>query len=305
MSGGENELIAIDGGQTAVKVAYGGDRLSLPGLRTNSELMPQLADAIAHVVAGGRPAPRTVAIGTTGLTAAENDPEILLGLCRDFGVERVLLAHDSVTSYLGAIGFRRGVVVASGTGVVTFGVGADRVARVDGWGNLIGDAGSGYWLGRAALDAVMRAYDGRGPETGLTEVAQRHWPDLSQAYIELQTDPGYVGLVSSFSRQVALLAPTDEVAAGICAAAGHELALSARTALVRIGEGGSSSPVVCFVGGVFRSRHVWDACVAELRQSWPEFTPVEAAGDGLAGAEALPSLPSENPLSAMVAVARA
>jgi N-acetylglucosamine kinase-like BadF-type ATPase len=34
----------------------------------------------------------------------------------------------------------------------------------------MGDAGSGYWLGRAALDAVMRAHDGRGPATALTEV---------------------------------------------------------------------------------------------------------------------------------------
>ncbi len=49
---------------------------------------------------------------------------------------------------------------------------ATRVARVDGWGNIMGDAGSGYWIGREALDAVMRAYDGRGPQTALTDVVR-------------------------------------------------------------------------------------------------------------------------------------
>ena len=28
---------------------------------------------------------------------------------------------------------------------------------------MIGDEGSGYWIGREALAAVMRASDGRGP----------------------------------------------------------------------------------------------------------------------------------------------
>ncbi|WP_341476215.1 BadF/BadG/BcrA/BcrD ATPase family protein, partial [Cryobacterium zongtaii] len=57
---------------------------------------------------------------------------------------------------------------SAGTGVVTLAVGVHDVARIDGWGNLIGNAGSGYWIGRAALEAVMREYDGRGPVTVLT-----------------------------------------------------------------------------------------------------------------------------------------
>ena len=41
-------------------------------------------------------------------------------------------------------------------------------ARAGGWGHMIGDEGSGYWIGREALAAVMRASDGRGPATRLT-----------------------------------------------------------------------------------------------------------------------------------------
>ena len=40
---------------------------------------------------------------------------------------------------------------------------------------MIGDEGSGYWIGREALAAVMRARDGRGPETQLTAAMLAHF----------------------------------------------------------------------------------------------------------------------------------
>jgi N-acetylglucosamine kinase-like BadF-type ATPase len=46
--------------------------------------------------------------------------------------------------------------------------------RAGGWGYLIGDEGSGYAIGAAALRAVMHAYDGRGPSTLLTELVLEH-----------------------------------------------------------------------------------------------------------------------------------
>ncbi|GAE70420.1 hypothetical protein JCM18909_3738 [Cutibacterium acnes JCM 18909] len=78
----------------------------------------------------------------------DEDPIPVLHALKPFGVSRVLLAHDSITSYLGALGDQLGVVTASGTGVITLAVGRHNVARVDGWGYIIGDAGSAFWLGR-------------------------------------------------------------------------------------------------------------------------------------------------------------
>lgn len=297
-------LIAIDGGQTAIKVFDGRSRSTFPALRTNTELMPQLADVVGRVTHHlPRTDTRTVAVGTTGLTGAESDPRILLDLCQEFGVNKVILAHDSITSFLGAVGLRRGVVVAAGTGVVTFGVGEREAARVDGWGNLMGDVGSGYWIGRAGLEAVMRAFDGRGPATRITDLATDSWPDLSQAYIDLQTDPGYVSRIASFASGIAALAETDDVAARICRDTGRELAVSAATALRRIGEDATTSPLICLMGGVFGSHHIKMACVDALREQWPRFEPFEPLGDGLAGAKALPSVAPESPLASMIAVA--
>ncbi len=108
----------------------------------------------------GRPVrPRWWPAGSSGL----DRPNAAGGAGRaaDTSIAEVALAHDSTTSYLGALGDEPGVMITSGTGVVTLAVGPDDVARVDGWGWIMGDSGSAYWIGRNALEAAMRGYDGR------------------------------------------------------------------------------------------------------------------------------------------------
>jgi len=294
--------LALDAGQTGIRVRVLGSAFArdYPGAQTNRDLLPQLAGAVCAAASefGGPLA--EVAIGTTGLTDADNDPGRLRALCADAGVERLILAHDSITSYLGALGRRHGVVVAAGTGVVTLGVGPEGLARVDGWGNIMGDAGSGYWIGREAMDAVMRAYDGRGPATALSAVVLARFPRLDQAYIEVQTDPDRVRLVAGFARAVSDLAGVDAVASAICAGAGEELALSAVTAASRAGLG--VEPLVCRVGNVFGSPAVTDVFGAALRRRSPGARLVDAAGDGLDGAEALLTLPPDHALATHIAV---
>ena len=65
-----------------------------------------------------------------------------------------------------------GVAAIAGTGSNVFGVGAEgRSWRTGGWGHLLGDEGSGYWLGVESIRAALRDRDGSGPPTGLGEVA--------------------------------------------------------------------------------------------------------------------------------------
>src|SRR6266571_449940 len=67
---------------------------------------------------------------------------------------RVLVTSDVVTGYCGAVGLGPGVIVAAGTGAIALGMGALGMARVDGWGYALGDAGSGYDIGRKGLAAA-------------------------------------------------------------------------------------------------------------------------------------------------------
>jgi N-acetylglucosamine kinase-like BadF-type ATPase len=307
-------VLAIDAGQTGIKVRHGGHDLLFPGIRTDEPLLPQLAHVTHAAIERTGAAVSVVSAGVSGLTTRESDAAALLTRIADPAVSEVLLAHDSTTSFLGALGDTRGAVVAAGTGVVTHAVGATQVARVDGWGYLMGDAGSGYWIGREALDAVMREFDGRGPATRLRAVAEERWPDLTQAYIQLQSDEGRVSVVASFAAHVARLASDgDVVAQHITARAGGELAHSVETALRRVrsaaaGDSRSQSGehfAVCAIGGVFRSPLLREAFTSHIAASEFDVELVEPRGAGIDGAEALVDLAPQHPLAHAVSIARA
>ncbi|WP_292698840.1 BadF/BadG/BcrA/BcrD ATPase family protein [Microbacterium sp. 69-10] len=296
MSQEHRALLAIDAGQTGIKTrlirADGTATDALfPGVLTDRPLLPQLAEVVAS--AGG--SPDTITFGVSGLTDAYAEASALLAHPALGGVRRVVVTHDSVTSFLGVLGDRCGAVVAAGTGVVTLGVGPEHSTRVDGWGYIMGDAGSGYWIGRSTLDAVMRAYDGRGPATALTAVVQDRWPDLDSAYTALQASEDRVRTVASFAAPTALLAATgDEVAGGICRAAATELALAVTTAL-RVTDAPDDAAVGA-VGGVFGSDLIRAAFADAVRADRPDARFVPPAGSGLDGAVSLAGLGAQHPL---------
>jgi len=123
-------VLAVDAGQSSTRVRcepgpWGpGWIVTSSGVRTALPLAQQFA-TIMHDVATAHPeitqSECTVAIGSSGARDDE-DPIPVLHALKPFGVSRVLLAHDSITSYLGALGDQLGVVTASGTGVITLAV---------------------------------------------------------------------------------------------------------------------------------------------------------------------------------------
>lgn len=291
--------LALDLGQSESKVRFAdGSTPRLPGIRTDSSLPEQIAEIVQGLVIGSASQIDTVAAGVSGLVDTHTDAQHLLDLLQGSGIARVVLAHDSITSYLGAVGDVYGAVVAAGTGVVTLGVGPESVARVDGWGNIMGDAGSGYWIGRAGLEAAMRAHDGRAAPTLLSGLLSR-WPDPEQAYMDLQQDPDRVRTVAAFAREVAELAPYDETASAICVEAGEELFVSVDTALRRVGGPPGAwreRPLIGLTGSVFGSFAIRTAFETLLHSSWPEAVSVSASGTGLDGAATLLALGSGHPL---------
>ena len=300
--------LAIDAGQSGIKVrhtdASGSGEWSAPGIRTDLPLLPQLARVIEQAHEGGRSAER-IGLGVSGLTDDEVDAGYFLAAAAPIGARSVHLAHDSITAYLGALGDERGVVVAAGTGSVTLAVGAVEIARVDGWGYLMGDAGSGYWLGRAGLEAVMRAYDGRGPATALSEVVRADFPDVEAAYIELQADPERVQRIAAYARAVAdAAAAGDAVAAAIASAGARELAMSAIAGLRRVGELDAQVSQVRGVGGLFHGEVLGREFIATLRAEMPGADVRLGEAHPLDGAAALADVAPTSSLAAHIAVAR-
>ena len=293
--------IAVDAGQSGIRLRWerAGEQLEsdVPGILTDQPLMPQVAAAVAEFVAGEGLAPEFLGLGCSGLVTPEATE--LLGLVAPYGVRTAVVAHDATTSYLGALGERPGVVIAAGTGAVTLAVGPTCVARVDGWGNLLGDAGSAYWIGRAGMDAALRGNDGRGQLTLLTDRLRALFPDLASAYVELQTDPRRVSRIAAFARVVSELADSDPVSATILDQAAAELSESVLAALHRVSLMGPPPPAVCALGKVLSAGHILDRFTRYLQMQWPSLQLAPPEGTSLDGAARLADL--HGPLTSLVA----
>lgn len=81
---------------------------------------------------------------------------------------RILVVTDAEAALHDAFGGSAGILLIGGTGSVAWGRAEDgRTARVGGWGHLLGDEGSAYAVGLAALRSVVRVHDGRAPASRL------------------------------------------------------------------------------------------------------------------------------------------
>ncbi len=115
----------------------------------------------------------TVASACLGLAGADRPED--QAVIREWAervrlAERVEVTSDAAILLAAGTPEGWGLVLIAGTGSIAFGRAADgRRARAGGWGHLLGDEGSAYALVMAALQAVARAADGRGPATSLTE----------------------------------------------------------------------------------------------------------------------------------------
>lgn len=88
---------------------------------------------------------------------------------------RLLIYNDAAGALAAGTGRLLGIVVIAGTGTIAYGYDAQgRTARAAGWGALLADHGGGFWIGLEGLHAVVRAADGRGPATALSERLLAH-----------------------------------------------------------------------------------------------------------------------------------
>ena len=71
------------------------------------------------------------------------------------------VVNDVAVAFEGALAGQDGVLILSGTGSMSWARGPAGVVRVGGWGDVFGDEGSAYWIGREALTLVSRHLDGR------------------------------------------------------------------------------------------------------------------------------------------------
>ncbi len=210
----------------------------------------------AHAQAGRPWTPPSVAIvGMAGATTPTLQAEYAARLEAAGLGRRVRVVEDARIALAGATESGEGVILIAGTGVNAFGAAGGRTARASGWGYLVGDEGSGFDIGCRALQAVLWAYDGRGPDTALTPALLAAWdcdsPELLLDQVYLTPIPR--DKIAALSRVVAEVAQRgDPVARAVYAEAGHQLALAAVAVVQRLALD-PAQVTIALVGGVFKA----------------------------------------------------
>ncbi|MFG2640638.1 N-acetylglucosamine kinase [Streptomyces sp. NPDC048370] len=248
------------------------------------QLLPAVESLRGRVGAGPVVA---AAVGAAGMaTLGEELRAVLPGALREaLGVRSLALAADAVTAYAGALGQRPGAVVAGGTGLIALGTDLTTWRRADGWGHLLGDCGSGAWIGRAGLEAAMRAHDGRrGGSPALLARAEARFGPAAGLPAALYPRTDRPAVLASFAPDVAgCAAEGDPVAVDVLRRAAGHVAEAAAAVCPAPG-----AYEVALTGGLFKlGDPLLEPLRAELAGQLPHARPTSAAGDPLDGALAL------------------
>ena len=245
-------VLADERGHVIAEVRGGGANLQAAGELAVEKVLHQVMD---EAIGDRDIRPAAVCLGIAGVDR-EDDAEAVRGIMRRIGFKtRTLVVNDALIALVAGAGDRPGVVVVAGTGSIAYGRdAASRAARAGGWGYLLGDEGGGFWIGRAALAAVVRQFDGRGPETLLTGLVldQMRLANPTQLIHAVYGGGIHRYAIGSIAPVVQRAADAgDAVAAGIIDRAAGELAAAAASVIARLEMRGDSFPTV-LSGGVFR-----------------------------------------------------
>jgi N-acetylglucosamine kinase-like BadF-type ATPase len=134
-----------------------------------------LREVMTAAIGSRATVPAAICLGIAGVDREDEMRTIRMLMERIGHKSRVLVVNDALIALAAGARDAPAIVIISGTGSIVYGRnGQGEAARAGGWGHMIGDEGSGYWIGREALSAVMRAADGRGPATRLTTAILGH-----------------------------------------------------------------------------------------------------------------------------------
>ncbi len=245
-------VIGIDGGGSTVRVSVVTPELTVVGEAKGSTSNPNLVgrdvamktiqSAVRDAVAAAHLTTDQIAavgIGIAGGEASHSEAwlrEVVSGVTPK---AQIAPSGDHEIALVGAHGQRKGILVLSGTGSLACGVGTPgHYVVIGARGYLLGDEGSGYWIGMEGLKATIRDDDGRGRHTTLTNLFLQTFdlpnvesiiPWLYHAGVSRTKE------IATFAGKVLEQAEQgDAVAADIVLRAAEELALAVRAVNYRL-----------------------------------------------------------------------
>ena len=245
--------LADEHGTLVSEARAGGANLQAAGELQVEKVLHDVMDA---AIGDRDVVPSAICLGIAGVDRPD-DSAVVRGIMRRIGFKaRILVVNDALVALEAGAPGAPGVVIISGTGSIAYGRNSrNEGARAGGGGHVLGDEGSGYWIGRAALRAVLREADRRGPRTALTSLLLRHFGvDEAQSLIhevyQNKLRPAAIGALAECVQ--AAFTDHDEAAVGILRGAADELESAGLSVARRLAL--DHEPFVFILGGgIFRA----------------------------------------------------
>jgi N-acetylglucosamine kinase-like BadF-type ATPase len=166
--------------------------------------------------------------GLAGIEATSAHEELAAWARQEFHTAHATFVTDVELLHFAGSRQLPAIVLISGTGSVAFGRdAAGKPARTGGRGYLMGDEGSGFWIGQRGLHAAVRALDGAAPPTALVQFIGQDLgcEDANGWTKEIYSTPDPRHRIAQLSQRVVqAAAKRDTVAIEILEASGRELA---------------------------------------------------------------------------------
>lgn len=191
MTAPHDVVIAIDGGNSKTDVLVVDAAGTVLGSSRGPGASPQNVGVAGCVTAleglvlqaleaAGKPTARPFGVHTSAYLAGLDFPreeEVLVKALAARGwSESLTVGNDTLALLRAGTSDGIGVAVVCGAGINGVGIGGDRrQAGFPALGKISGDWGGGYRLGEEALWWAIRAEDGRGPATALTNAVKGHY----------------------------------------------------------------------------------------------------------------------------------
>ncbi len=289
-------LVAGAGGEVLGRGEAGPSNYQVIGLEATLASLEAATSAALASASRSRRDLVAVCVGLAGVARPADRERLAAWAAHTLPGVPITIANDAQLVMAAGTPHGWGVALICGTGSIAMGRSSDgRTARAGGWGYLLGDEGSGYAIGLAALRAVMRAYDGRGPQTALVDAVLGHTGLDDPAGLVARTYAPAAGAGATASpAQIAALAEMvdaaalggDDVARGILRDAGRELALAA-WAVVRRLELAGAVPCGLAGGVIVKGTALRAAFVTAAAALGCELAPVALVPEPARGAVAL------------------
>jgi N-acetylglucosamine kinase-like BadF-type ATPase len=263
-------LLADADGRVVAEGRGGGANLQAAG---ELEVEKVLHQVMEETIGARLEVPSAICLGIAGVDR-EEDAALVRAIMRRIGYRaRVVVTNDALVALVAGAGYEPGIVIIAGTGSIAYGRNArGEAARAGGWGYVLGDEGSGYWIGRLALRAVVRAADHRGQATSLTPRILEHFrvarpQDLVHEVYYRNLRPSAIAALARHVQDA--YEEGDHVATGILDSGARELVACAHSVVTQLG---MREDVFRFVlaGGIF---HAVPWLGRELSHRLPDLAP--------------------------------